>query len=139
MEILLIGLLFIALGAFVVLAAAFSLRRARRFVAESALVPGEVVGVSERRGRRVRRVTYAPVVRFNGPDGRAVEFIDEISSSRPAYRVGDRVSVMYPRRDPSDARVSSPYRLYASELIFACFGALFAAIGGVLVYAFAFG
>ena len=133
---LLLGLLFIFLGGSVVLGAAFSLKRARRFVAESALVPGEVVGVSERRGRRVM---YAPVVRFNGPDGRAVEFIDEMSSSRPAYRVGERVSVMYRRGDPSDARVSPPYRLYASEVIFACFGALFAAVGGVLVYAFAFG
>ena len=133
---LLIGLLFVALGGSVVLGSSFSLRRNRRLVAESASVPGEVVGVSERRGRRV---TYAPVVRFNGPDGRAVEFVDEMSSSRPAYRVGDRVSVMYRRRDPGDARVASPYRLYAPGVTYACFGALFAAVGGVLVYAFAFG
>ncbi|HEV2761413.1 MAG TPA: DUF3592 domain-containing protein [Pyrinomonadaceae bacterium] len=136
MRTLLLGLLFIFLGGSVVLGAAFSLKRTRRFVAESAPVPGEVVGVSERRGRRVM---YAPVVRFNGPDDRPLEFIDGVSSSRPAYRVGDRVSVMYCRRDPSDARVSSTYRLYAAEVIFACVGALFAAVGGALVYAFAFG
>ena len=126
METLLIGLVFIALGAFVVLGASISLRRTRRLVAESALVQGEVVGLSERRGRRVM---YPPVVRFMGPDGRAVEFIDEMSSNRPAYRVGEQVSVLYHRRDPGDARVASPYRLYAPALIFACFGALFAAIG----------
>jgi hypothetical protein len=136
MATLLIGLLFIALGGFVVLGASLSLRRTRRFVAEAVPTPGEVVGMSELRGRRVM---YAPVVRFTGPDGRAVEFTDDTSSSRPAYRVGDRVSVLYPRRDPGDARVASPYKLYASELIFACAGALFAAIGGVLVYAYAFG
>jgi len=136
MATLLIGLLFIVLGGFVVLAASFSLRRNRRFVAEAVATPGEVVGMSELRGRRV---TYAPVVRFTGPDGRPVEFTDDTSSSRPAYRVGDRVSVLYLRRDPSDARVASSYKLYAPEIIFACAGALFAAIGSVLVYASAFG
>ena len=112
------------------------MRRTRRFVAEAVPTLGEVAGMSERRGRRL---TYAPVVRFTGPDGRAVEFTDDTSSSRPAYRVGDRVSVLYLRRDPSDARVASPYKLYAPDLIFACFGALFAVIGSVLVYASAFG
>lgn len=136
MEKLLLGLLFIALGAFTVLAACFSLRRTRRLVAGSLPAAGEVVALRENRGRRVM---YAPVVRFTTQLGQAVEFTDEISSSRPRYRVGERVRVLYDRRDPSDARVAPTYKLYVSEVIFAAVGAFFAAVGCVLVYGFAFG
>jgi hypothetical protein len=136
MEKILLGLLFIALGAFAVSAAAFSWVRTRRFVAESVSTPGEVVALSERRGRRVM---YAPVVRFTGPDGRAVEFTDEVSRNPPGYRVGDRVHVMYRRRDPGSARVISPYSLYAFEIVFAGFGALFVGVGCLLVYLHVFG
>src|SRR3712207_788919 len=115
MEKLLLGLLFFAIGAFAVLAASFSWGRNRRFVADSLPAYGEVVALRE---RRVRRVMCAPVVLFTTQLGQAVEFTDAISSSRPAYRVGQRVRVLYHRLDPSDARVASAYKLYASGLIF---------------------
>ena len=102
MEKILLGLLFIALGAFAVLTAAFSLWRTRRLVAESESAQGVVVALSE---RRARRVMYASVVRFTGPEGQTVEFADEVSRNPPGYRVGDRVRALYRRRDPGDARV----------------------------------
>jgi len=136
MEKLLLGLLFIALGGFTTLAAFFSLRRTRRFVAESLPADGEVMALREQRGRRVM---YAPVVRFTTQLGQTVEFTDEISSSRPGYRVGDRVRVLYDRRDPSEARVAPTYKLYGSDIILAASGAFFAAVGCALVYAFASG
>lgn len=136
MEKLLLGLLFIALGAFAVFAASFSWRRNRRFVSESLPADGEVVALREHRGRRVM---YAPVVRFTTQLGQAVEFTDEVSSNRPRYRVGQRVRVLYHRGDPSEARVASAYKLYAPGLVFAVAGAFFAAVGAALVYAHAFG
>lgn len=133
MEKLLLGLLFIALGAFAILAACFSLRQTRRLVAESLPAAGEVVALREQRGRRVM---YAPVVRFTTQLGQTVEFPDEVSSNRPRYRVGERVRVHYDRHDPSDARVAPTYKLYVSEIIFAAVGAFFAAVGCALVFAF---
>lgn len=136
MEKLLLGLLFNALGAFALLVASFSWLRARRLIAESAVATGEVVALNERRGRRVM---YAPVVRFTSPDGRSLEFTDEISRNRPGYRVGDRVRIMYLRRDPTDVRIASRYGLYAPVFSFALFGAVFAAVGCGLLYLYVFG
>jgi hypothetical protein len=132
MEKLLLGLLFIALGAFAVFVSLFSLARTRRFAAEASSAFGDVIALRECGGSR--RATYAPVVRFAPPGGRPVEFTDATSSNPPGYRVGDRVNVLYRRDDPTDARVASPVRLYLHEVVFAAAGLVFFVIGSALVY-----
>jgi hypothetical protein len=138
MEKLFVGLLFIALGAFAVIVSIFSLVRTRRFVAEAAPAYGEVIALRECPGRH-RRPTYAPVIRFAPLGSRPVEFTDATSANPPGFRVGDRVNVLYRRNDPTDARVTSPFKLYLHEVVFVAGGALFMLIGSVLVFFLLFG
>jgi len=136
MEKVLLGLLFVALGALVISFSVYSLVRTYRFVARAGHALGEVVALHECGGSR--RTTYAPVVRFAPLGRRPVEFTDAVSSNPPGFRVGDRVTVLYRREDPTDARVASPFRLYMHDVIFAAGGLMFTLIGSVLVYVNAF-
>jgi hypothetical protein len=140
MEKLLLGLLFVALGAIIVYIAASSLVRMRRFVAAASYAYGEVVALEERGGPRAgtRTGTYAPVIRFVPTGGRPVEFTDEVSSNPPGYRVGEQVIVLYRAADPTDARLSAPFRLYGHDLIFTAGGLIFLLIGAVLIAAHLF-
>lgn len=124
-----------AVGAGFLAAAAFTWLRARRFVAASDATFGVVVGLREHRGKAV---TYAPVISFDGPDGRPVVFTESTASSPPAYAVGDRVKILYRRDDPCRARVNSVSHLYLSSLVFGALGAS-VFLAGVLIAVFAAG
>lgn len=120
------ALLCIFLGGAFGLAAVFTWLRTRRFVEESVKTYGEVVELRECHGDGI---TYAPVVRFSGPDGRPVVFEESVSSNPPAHRVGERVKILYRRADPTRARVASTVNLYLLTLIFGAVGALTFLIG----------
>lgn len=123
------GLFFLVLGGAFCAAAVFSWMRTRRFIEESVPAFGEVIKLVERHDEGV---TYAPVVRFTGPDGRAVEFTESVSSKPPAHRVGARVKILYRPEDPTRARVASTLNLYLLALIFALVGGSVSIIGLLL-------
>lgn len=123
------GLFFLVLGGAFCAAAVFSWMRTRRFVEESVHAFGEVIKLVERYDEGV---TYAPVVRFTGPDGRIVEFTESVSSKPPAHRVGERVKILYRPEDPTRARVASKLNLYLLALIFAIVGGSVSIIGLLL-------
>lgn len=125
-ETLLPGLIFAALGAGLLVGAAFAWLHTRRFVAEAVAGFGEVVGLREHSDDGV---SYSPVVRFSGPDGRAVEFTDNVSTNPPAYAVGDRVKILYHPASPRRARIASTFRLYLLATTLGVVGAGFLAVG----------
>ncbi|HEX8290975.1 MAG TPA: DUF3592 domain-containing protein [Pyrinomonadaceae bacterium] len=128
------ALICIVVGGAFGLAAAFTWLRTRRFVEESVPARGEVIELREHRGDGV---TYAPVIRFEGPDGRPVVFTESTASNPPDHAVGERVKILYHRADPTRARVASASNLYLLTIIFAAVGAITFAVG-VLIAAFAF-
>ena len=115
------------------LAAVFTWLRTRRFVEESVTAFGEVI---ELREHNSDGVTYAPVIRFTGPNGRVIRFTESVSSNPPAHAVGDRVKILYHRDDPTHAKVASPTSLYLLTMIFAAAGAV-SFLVGVLILALA--
>ena len=123
------GLFCLVLGAAFCAAAVFSWMRTRRFVEESVPAFGEVIELVERHDEGV---TYAPVIRFVGPDGRVVEFTESISSKPPAHHVGEQVKILYHREDPTRARVASTLNLYLLTMIFALVGGIVSIIGLLL-------
>lgn len=123
------GLLFFVLGAAFCAAAVFSWMRTRRFIDESVSAFGEVIRLIEHHDEGV---TYAPVIRFTGPGGRAVEFTESVSSNPPAHRVGERVKILYRPEDPSRARVASTLSLYLLAIIFGVIGGIVSIVGLLL-------
>ena len=125
-ELLLPGLIFVALGAGLLLGAAFAWLHTRRFVAGAVPAFGEVVGLYEHTDDGV---SYSPVIRFSGPGGRAVEFTDNVASNPPGYSVGDRVKILYDPDRPRRARVATTFRLYVFATALAVVGGGFLAVG----------
>ncbi len=128
------GLFFLLVGVAFCGAAVFSWLRTRRFVEESVTAFGEVIGLKECSDEGV---TYAPVIRFQAPGGRLIEFTESVSSNPPGHSVGNRVKILYHRDDPSRARVASTSKLYLLAMIFAAIGGPLAVVG-LLMAVFAF-
>ena len=76
-----------------------------------------------------------PVVEFVAADGTRHRFASSVSTSPPAYSVGQRVDVIYPPGAPEDAILDGFVDRFLLPLIFGGIGTLFAAIGGGLVFA----
>jgi hypothetical protein len=75
----------------------------------------------------------APQVEFTTADGQHVQFQSNLSSSPPAYDVGEHVGVVYAPASPGDARIDTPFQLWFLPGLFGGLGGLFAAIGfGIL-------
>jgi hypothetical protein len=129
-----VGVLFLALGLWLLWSAAGDLLAARRYGPERAT--GVVVAlrenrsVTEQRTSRQVKITYAPVVRFTTPDGRPVEFASRTSSAPAGYRVGESVPVSYDPADPQQRAEIAGYReMGLPGTLMGGFGLLFAAVG----------
>lgn len=64
---------------------------------------GIVIGLAE--SSDSEGTTYAPIVRFRTQGGRAFEFQSNHYSYPPAYEIGQKITVLYPPEQPSQAVV----------------------------------
>lgn len=71
--------------------------------------------------------SYTPIVEFQA-DGRAIRFEGQNSSDPPAYRVGQRVEVIYDPAQPERARIYRFSELWLAPLLLT----LVAVVGGLL-------
>lgn len=74
---------------------------------------------------KIARMTYAPMVSFNSSEGKAIEFKSALSSTSKPYKIGDKVTVVYLKGNPSSAEIYSFTRMWLVSL-----GVLF---GGIVV------
>jgi len=63
--------------------------------------------------------TYAARVSFETPDGTTHTFLSSVSSSPPAYSVGDHVQVLYMPDNPGGASLNSYSELWLGATVFA--------------------
>jgi len=130
LETALAPLIFTAIGGFLLVLSFILRRRTKRFIRESVQTQGEVIGLHEVYDEG--SYTYAPIVRFIAADGITREFTDSMSSRPPRHNVGDRITILYHRQNPRDARVATTFRLYFASTIVGSIGAVFFCIGGAL-------
>ena len=105
----------------------------RAFVAAAALAQGIVIDLEA--SRSDNSTTWRPVVRFNLPEGRAIQFSSNVSSNPPSYRKGEQVEVLYQPSQPDKAKINSFGPLWGGPLIVGGLGAVFFLIGaGILVF-----
>ena len=107
-----------------------------RFLAGSERTAGAVVEMVQRtqsredgEGNVHTSTLWHPVVSFTA-QGQTVEFESDQGSRRPAYEVGDSVTVAYDPASPSDARIVSD-RLHRDPLMLGAIGVVFLAGGGI--------
>ncbi|WP_448380161.1 DUF3592 domain-containing protein [Gloeomargarita sp.] len=130
----LLGMLSTGIGALVFSGGLFSLHKTRTFLATAARATGEVIALERRWSRRREGGSschYYPVVQFQLPNGRWVQFTGQVGSTPPAYRVGQRVEVLYPPGQPHAARLCSFLELWFGPILFTGMGGLFLLMGGV--------
>ncbi|GHF58669.1 hypothetical protein GCM10010218_44980 [Streptomyces mashuensis] len=91
---------------------------------------GTVVSLDWRDGDQ-GPVAYA-VVGFTSADGEKQTFQDSFGSNPPAYKVGERVEVLYHADHPDDASISGFASLWVLPLIFGGAGLVVATVGTVI-------
>jgi hypothetical protein len=125
-------LIFVGVGATLLLVAAAVLFTVRRFVRNALRTQGTVVRFVERRGHKTGR-TYSPVVDFTTQAGQ-FQFTETLSTNPPGYKVGDRVEVLYHWQDHNRARIASAFRLYFLPGLFGLLGIIFTSVGVILFF-----
>lgn len=79
--------------------------------------------------------TYRPVVEFLDEGGTRHEFTGKVGSNPPAHSTGESVDVIYSPWSPADAMIDSFVDRLLLPLAFGGFGAVFAAVGGGMLFA----
>ncbi len=135
--VLVIAVGFIVGGASFMVYGGRSLHQTRQFVGRSTAATGVVVGMVTREHRRrdsggfgtARHWLRHPVVRFQTPEGRTIEFQSTVGTRPAIHQVGQRVGVFYDPRNPHDAKINSGCMLWALGLFFVALGCFFVAMG----------
>lgn len=98
------------------------------FIARAATAEGTVVDLARSSGSKGGS-TWRPVVRFETPDGEAVQFTSSMGSNPPSHQVGDRVEVLYLPDAPREAKIREYLSLWGPATIVGGIGAVFFLIG----------
>jgi len=75
---------------------------------------------------------FAPVVQYQVGD-QTYRIRGNVSSSSPAYTIGDKVNVLYPADKPADARIDSFAENWLAPVAFGGGGLFFTLVGFVLL------
>ena len=108
----------------------------RTFLGTASRAEGEVIALEcrrshPRRGRRFTVYHYYPVVKYTAADGQTVQFIGQVGSKPPAFRVGQKVEVLSNPEQPRSARINSFFELWFAPMIFTGLGGIFLLMGVV--------
>lgn len=68
---------------------------------------GTVIRMREVPSNENSGVTWAPVIKFTDRAGKEHTFESTVSSDPPAYKVGEKVEVLYPEGKPEDVFINS--------------------------------
>jgi hypothetical protein len=118
-----IGFLIGLLGVLVIGVAAFWALHTHASVAEMLPGHGTVIALEPK-----NRPHKAPVVEFT-VYGQRHQFTEKIRSRHPGFEIGEPVALRYDPRDPNNARISTPWKLYGGPGAIAVFGLIFAGAG----------
>ena len=107
----------------------FSYSHGRKLLARADRAAGTVVELRHGGGNS----TYRPVVSFQTAQGQAVTFVTTWGTSPPAYRRGDRVSILYDAAAPEKAEIEGFLSLWLGTLILAGLTTIFGLLSAILM------
>lgn len=122
-----------AFGAFLVFVALLVLFRRLTFARRATSLDGTVISC-ERETTEGGGWVYSPTVRYQGLDGRVVEYTPTVSTSALNYAVGERVAVLVDPQSPSSVMIGRPgsARVWIVPLAFALAGLVFGGVGALM-------
>jgi hypothetical protein len=129
------GLIATTLGAIFSAIGGCWMYNATRFNAVAEKAEGVVIRLDTRESHDRGRVsrTFVPVVEFEAA-GRKITFTGSVGSAPAAYKVGERVKVVFAPGNPDDARIDSFWEQYVMPGIFLGVGVICLLIGLVLLF-----
>lgn len=133
-ELLLVGVIFLAVGAPMLLVAVFLVVRTRRFLESAVDTTGTIVNLLESTDSD-GGTTYQAVVRFETADGREIEWAETMASNPPAGQPGDEVPMKYDPANPENARIAKTFRIWFLPGLLGGLGAIFFVVGAILAIA----
>ena len=141
-SILFTSIIMFVVGLGLLIGAVFIYSTTRKFVATAKTAEGTVFdivlvreispGTPGAKGGGMRDMFY-PRVRFVTEDGITKEFQSRVGASPPAYRLGEKVKVLYDPANPYDAQVASFLSLWGLPLLLFVMGAFFIFFGLVSI------
>lgn len=126
----LVGLIFAGVGAILAIIGFGFGYNSWSFTSGARKADGKVIRLVQTTDRR--GTTSAPVIRY-AVDGQTFEVQSSVSSSPPAYSVGDHVAILYPPEHPHQGRLHSFTELWVAPLVLGGMGTLFFIIGVAVV------
>lgn len=127
---LLIGLLFIAIGIFILISAVVSLLKRRKQNASSQPTTGVVVGFAREMGRS--GYLFYPQVEFQLATGQIIRFQSAVGSNRATYGIGQQVKVLFSSYNPQEAEIDSVSAMWLLPGCMIGMGGIFLIIGVLL-------
>jgi hypothetical protein len=131
---LLVGLIFLGIGAIQLGLGIFFFVRTRRFLRTAVEATGTIVELLESSGSEGGTV-YQAVVEFQTAEGRSIRWQETMASNPPAGQQGDQLLMKYDPVNPQRARIARATRLWFLPGLFGLLGLLFFALGVVLTAA----
>jgi hypothetical protein len=121
-------IIFLVVGSVSLVGALVSAHRTQLFLNTCVTTQGRVVGLKPVHSAQNGSTTYAPVFRFNVPGTHFATIASSSSSSPPAFKVGEWVTVRYPAGHPEAAVIDSFEQLWLMDWTLGGFGALFCGV-----------
>lgn len=122
------GYLFIMAGIGMVVAALFLLHGVYEFMTEAVTAEGTVVELVKSRN------LSKPVVKFVTQQGQEIVFHSAISSTPPAYSVGEKVEVIYLPDRPASAKINDFFSVWWRSFVMGFIGGMVILTGVIKIY-----
>jgi hypothetical protein len=103
------------------------------FSRNAARAKGQVLELREHHDKD-QDTTYSPVVSFRHAGGSTHLVESHSSSSPPSYHIGDTVPVIYPSRNPEDAKIDEFMEVCGAEVVCSSLGLIFILAGLASLY-----
>ena len=132
--VLLVGVIFLVIGAVMIGLAIFFFSRTRRFLRSALDATGTILELRESSGSDGGTV-YSAVVEFPTTDGRRIRWEESMASNPPAGQPGEQLVMKYDPANPQKARIAKATRMLFMPMLFGGLGLLFLGLGVVLTIA----
>ncbi len=110
-----ISILLFVVGILLLFFGAFFLFYALQFKKNAIKTIGTVIEVKTSTGRTTS-ITYSPVLEFTTLDGEK-HIYDVSRFSYIKYKIGDKINLVYSRKDPADVNVDSFYNVFIPPIV----------------------